>query len=105
VSEEGGANIPRRDDPLEQAKAKAAATYDTAADHFDDEPLGFWKRIGERNTARRQCARCRLWDGSHSTAGRPNGDLSSRRLRQPILLSSAEFAAVSVPSSGIEVAA
>jgi hypothetical protein len=33
------------DDPLKQAKAKAAATYDTAADHFDDEPLGFWKRI------------------------------------------------------------
>jgi ubiquinone/menaquinone biosynthesis C-methylase UbiE len=36
------------DDPLQQVKAKAAATYDTAADHFDDEPLGFWKRIGER---------------------------------------------------------
>jgi hypothetical protein len=27
------------DDPLKQAKVKAAATYDTAADHFDDEPL------------------------------------------------------------------
>jgi ubiquinone/menaquinone biosynthesis C-methylase UbiE len=40
------------DDPLKQAKAKAAATYDTAADHFDDEPLGFWKRIGERTLAR-----------------------------------------------------
>jgi ubiquinone/menaquinone biosynthesis C-methylase UbiE len=40
------------DDPLEQAKAKAAATYDTAADHFDDEPLGFWKRIGERTVDR-----------------------------------------------------
>ena len=40
------------DDPLSQAKAKAAATYDAAADHFDDEPLGFWKRIGERTVAR-----------------------------------------------------
>jgi ubiquinone/menaquinone biosynthesis C-methylase UbiE len=37
---------------LKQAKAKAAATYDAAADHFDDEPLGFWKRIGERTVAR-----------------------------------------------------
>jgi ubiquinone/menaquinone biosynthesis C-methylase UbiE len=34
------------DDPLRQAKAKAAATYDAAADHFDDEPLAFWERIG-----------------------------------------------------------
>ena len=40
------------EDPLKQAKAKAAATYDTAADHFDDEPLGFWKRIGERTVDR-----------------------------------------------------
>ena len=40
------------DDPLQQAKAKAAATYDAAADHFDDEPLGFWKRVGERTVAR-----------------------------------------------------
>jgi ubiquinone/menaquinone biosynthesis C-methylase UbiE len=36
------------DDPLKQAKDKAAAAYDAAADHYDDEPLGFWKRIGER---------------------------------------------------------
>ena len=36
------------DDPLRQAKAKAAATYDAAADHFDDEPLSFWERIGKR---------------------------------------------------------
>jgi ubiquinone/menaquinone biosynthesis C-methylase UbiE len=36
------------DDPLRQAKAKAAATYDAAADHFDDEPLAFWQRIGAR---------------------------------------------------------
>jgi 2-polyprenyl-3-methyl-5-hydroxy-6-metoxy-1,4-benzoquinol methylase len=40
------------DGPLKQAKVKAAATYDAAADHFDDEPLGFWKRIGERAVAR-----------------------------------------------------
>jgi ubiquinone/menaquinone biosynthesis C-methylase UbiE len=36
------------DDPLKQAKDKAAAAYDAAADHYDDEPLAFWKRIGER---------------------------------------------------------
>ena len=29
------------DDPLKKAKEKAAATYDAAADHFDDEPLSF----------------------------------------------------------------
>jgi ubiquinone/menaquinone biosynthesis C-methylase UbiE len=39
------------DDPLKQAKAKAAATYDAAADHFDDEPLSFWERIGRRTVA------------------------------------------------------
>jgi ubiquinone/menaquinone biosynthesis C-methylase UbiE len=32
------------DEPLQQAKAKAAATYDAASDHFDDEPLHFWER-------------------------------------------------------------
>jgi ubiquinone/menaquinone biosynthesis C-methylase UbiE len=40
------------DDPLKQAKAKAAATYDAAADHFDDEALGFWERIGRRTVER-----------------------------------------------------
>jgi ubiquinone/menaquinone biosynthesis C-methylase UbiE len=40
------------DDPLQQAKAKAAATYDAAADHFDDEPLRFWERIGTRTVGR-----------------------------------------------------
>jgi ubiquinone/menaquinone biosynthesis C-methylase UbiE len=40
------------DDSLKQAKAKAAATYDAAADHFDDEPLSFWERIGRRTVAR-----------------------------------------------------
>ena len=44
-----GANL---EDPLKQAKAKAAATYDAAADHFDDEPLRFWERIGARAVAR-----------------------------------------------------
>ena len=39
------------DDPLKQAKAKAAATYDAAADHFDDEPLSFWERIGSSTVA------------------------------------------------------
>jgi ubiquinone/menaquinone biosynthesis C-methylase UbiE len=36
------------DDPLKKAKEKATATYDAAADHFDDEPLGFWDRVGKR---------------------------------------------------------
>jgi ubiquinone/menaquinone biosynthesis C-methylase UbiE len=36
------------DDPLKQAKAKAAAAYDAASDHFDDAPLSFWDRIGNR---------------------------------------------------------
>ena len=34
------------------AKLKAAATYNAAADHFDDEPLGFWARIGRRTIER-----------------------------------------------------
>ena len=40
------------DDPLKQAKAKAAATYDAASDHFDDEPLRFWDRAGRRTVER-----------------------------------------------------
>jgi len=40
------------DDPLKQAKAKAAAAYDAASDHFDDEPLSFWARIGRRTVER-----------------------------------------------------
>ena len=40
------------DDSLKQVKAKAAATYDAAADHFDDEPLGFWERIRSRTVER-----------------------------------------------------
>jgi ubiquinone/menaquinone biosynthesis C-methylase UbiE len=34
------------------AKLKAATTYNAAADHFDDEPLGFWSRIGQRTIER-----------------------------------------------------
>jgi len=36
------------DDPLKKAKEKAAASYNAAADHFDDEPLSFWDLIGKR---------------------------------------------------------
>jgi ubiquinone/menaquinone biosynthesis C-methylase UbiE len=36
------------DDPLAAAKAKARATYDAAADHFDDAPLAFWDVYGRR---------------------------------------------------------
>ena len=31
---------------------KAASTYNAAADHFDDEPLGFWARFGRRTVER-----------------------------------------------------
>jgi ubiquinone/menaquinone biosynthesis C-methylase UbiE len=40
------------DDPLQQAKVKAAAAYDAASDHFDDVPLSFWDRIGRRTVER-----------------------------------------------------
>jgi ubiquinone/menaquinone biosynthesis C-methylase UbiE len=30
------------------ARLKAATTYNAAADHFDDAPLGFWERTGRR---------------------------------------------------------
>src|SRR5258708_26981608 len=45
---------------------KTAATYDAAADHFDDEPLSFWDRNRQahdrspRIARRRPGARCRL---------------------------------------------
>jgi ubiquinone/menaquinone biosynthesis C-methylase UbiE len=41
-----------RDMTTDPAKLKAAATYNAAADHFDDEPLGFWVRIGRRTIER-----------------------------------------------------
>src|SRR5207342_135874 len=31
---------------IEPVKLKAATTYNAAADHFDDDPLGFWDRYG-----------------------------------------------------------
>jgi SAM-dependent methyltransferase len=40
------------DDPLQQARARAAVTYNAAADHFEDEPLAFWTRIGTRTIER-----------------------------------------------------
>jgi ubiquinone/menaquinone biosynthesis C-methylase UbiE len=36
----------------EPAKLRAATTYNAASDHFDDAPLGFWKRYGERTVER-----------------------------------------------------
>jgi ubiquinone/menaquinone biosynthesis C-methylase UbiE len=36
------------DDPLKKAKEKAAASYNAAADHFDDEALSFWDLVGKR---------------------------------------------------------
>ena len=33
-------------------RLKAAATYDAAADHFDDPPLAFWERHGRHTVAR-----------------------------------------------------
>jgi 2-polyprenyl-3-methyl-5-hydroxy-6-metoxy-1,4-benzoquinol methylase len=41
--------MPTITDP---AKLRAATTYNAASDHFDDEPLGFWKRYGERTVER-----------------------------------------------------
>jgi len=43
-------------DPLAAAKAKAAATYNAAADHFDAAPLAFWDRYGRRTVERLQLA-------------------------------------------------
>lgn len=34
------------------AKAKAAAAYNAAAEHFDDEPLAFWSRCGTNTVER-----------------------------------------------------
>lgn len=36
----------------EPAKIKAAATYNSAADHFDDAPLAFWDVYGRRTVGR-----------------------------------------------------
>src|SRR5215472_16617555 len=40
------------DNPLEAAKAKAEATYNSAADHFEDPPLHFWDVAGRRTVER-----------------------------------------------------
>jgi SAM-dependent methyltransferase len=37
---------------LDPDKIRTALTYSAAADHFDDPPLGFWARIGERTVER-----------------------------------------------------
>ena len=38
--------------PTEQAKIKAAATYNAAAEHFDDPPLAYWDVAGRRTVER-----------------------------------------------------
>ncbi len=38
--------------PTDPEKAKAAAAYNFAADHYDDNPLAFWARYGRRTVAR-----------------------------------------------------
>ncbi len=38
--------------PYEAARQKSAATYNAAADHFDDAPLSFWDRYGRRTVER-----------------------------------------------------
>jgi hypothetical protein len=46
-------------DPAEPAalasdpnKMRVAATYNAAAEHFDDDPLGFWDRFGRATVAK-----------------------------------------------------
>jgi hypothetical protein len=34
--------------PLDEAKKKAAATYNAAADYFDHPANSFWERFGRR---------------------------------------------------------
>ena len=73
------------DGPLKKAKEKAAASYNAAADHFDDEPLKFWGLIGERHrnqseiSSRLESTRCWLWNRSVGVAccasGRQRTDL------------------------------
>jgi hypothetical protein len=46
----------------EPTKLKAATTYNAAADHFDDGPLAFWDRYGQRTIER-----LRLKSRSYST--------------------------------------
>jgi ubiquinone/menaquinone biosynthesis C-methylase UbiE len=49
-------------------KIKAATTYNAAADHFDDEPLGFWDRYGRQTVARLSLRRgARILDAACGT--------------------------------------
>src|SRR6478752_8018249 len=41
-----------RTDETEEAKAKATATYNAAADSFDEPALAFWNLIGQRTIER-----------------------------------------------------
>lgn len=43
-------------DENETAKVKAQTTYNAASDHFDDTPLGFWERYGQRTVERLRLA-------------------------------------------------
>ena len=47
-------------DPSAAAKLKPETAYNSAADYFDAEPLGFWTRYG-----RRTIERLRLRRGAH----------------------------------------
>jgi ubiquinone/menaquinone biosynthesis C-methylase UbiE len=38
--------------PTDPAKLKAQTAYNAASDHFDDEPLAFWARLGTRTVER-----------------------------------------------------
>lgn len=50
------------------AKVKTATTYNAAADHFDDEPLGFWDRYGRQTVARLSVRRgARILDAACGT--------------------------------------
>jgi len=40
------------DPPTDPAKLKAQTAYNAASDHFDDEPLAFWARIGTQTIER-----------------------------------------------------
>jgi ubiquinone/menaquinone biosynthesis C-methylase UbiE len=49
TAQRGCAPMERAADP---AKLKAQIAYNAASDHFDDEPLAFWARIGSRTVER-----------------------------------------------------
>src|SRR5712671_6676441 len=51
-----GSTVERAEDPMlaitDPVKMKAAAAYNAAADHFDDEALGLWAKYGGRTVER-----------------------------------------------------